>query len=288
MSPSPISPSRSAATAAPSATRAFSPTPAGNGLPPPPKPATQRQTSVSPTPRKRYTVALGGPITAPDELSPTPAPTADPKRGRGAGGRTKATTFDKNGLDDDDDDDSDFDGGEETIGKSAAARLASSGTLGVGRGSFGRGGDYKQANSESPSPMFNNRRVARAQSAYGFSNIAGSSLSSANMLSNAYTPTSASGIPSVAPLKPKLRSKSSERLHSHSNPGLSSSSSGTGDGMISSSLVSGVGGIKFVDPLVLRRQSRDSLRSTKPIAMPKPVGKIPIGQLVAFFDGDKK
>jgi hypothetical protein len=104
------------------------------------------------------------------------------------------------------------------------------------------------------------------------------------MLSNTTTTTHThhhAGIPSVAPLKPKLRSKSSERLHS------SSGTSGTGDGMISSSLVSGTGGTKFVDPLVLRRQSKDSLMS-KPIAMPKPVGKVPIGQLVAFFDGDKK
>jgi len=53
-------------------------------------------------------------------------------------------------------------------------------------------------------------------------------------------------------------------------------------------MISGTaGGTKFVDPLVLRRQSKDSL---KPIAMPKPVmgKKVPVGQLVAFFDGDKK
>jgi len=36
---------------------------------------------------------------------------------------------------------------------------------------------------------------------------------------------------------------------------------------------------------VLRRQSKDAI---KPIAMPKPIGKVPIGQLVAFFDKDKK
>ncbi|EDR01397.1 uncharacterized protein LACBIDRAFT_311016 [Laccaria bicolor S238N-H82] len=55
------------------ANRTASPTPAPakgrgaqQGLPPPPKSAAgKRQTSVSPTPRKRYTVALGGPITAP-------------------------------------------------------------------------------------------------------------------------------------------------------------------------------------------------------------------------------
>ena len=281
MSPSPISPLRTTATAG--AARTSSPTPVVNGLPPPSKPATQRQTSVSPTPRKRYTVALGGPLIAPDELSSDSAPpttTTNSKRERGGGsGRSKATTFDKKGGggggDSDDENENDLDG-EETIGKSAAARLASSGTLpavGAGTGSIGRG-DYKQASSDSPSPL-SNRRI-RAQSAYGFSNIAGSSIS------NVHTTTT----PSVAPLKPKLRSKSSERLVSSSRSN-NSSSSGTGDGMISSSVVSGMGGTRFVDPLVLRRQSRESLMS-RPIAMPKPVGKIPIGQLVKFFDGDKK
>jgi hypothetical protein len=37
-----------------------------------------------------------------------------------------------------------------------------------------------------------------------------------------------------------------------------------------------------VDPLVLRRQDKEMK-----LAMPKPVGKVPIGQLVAFFDKDK-
>ncbi|EDQ99439.1 uncharacterized protein LACBIDRAFT_335010 [Laccaria bicolor S238N-H82] len=62
------------APASASAARTASPTPAPakgrgaqQGLPPPKSAAGKRQTSVSPTPRKRYTVALGGPITAPDE-----------------------------------------------------------------------------------------------------------------------------------------------------------------------------------------------------------------------------
>ena len=38
---------------------------------------------------------------------------------------------------------------------------------------------------------------------------------------------------------------------------------------------------KFVDPLLLRRQEK---AKTKEIAMPKPIGKVPIGDLVAFFD----
>ncbi|KAF8961394.1 hypothetical protein BDZ97DRAFT_1905535 [Flammula alnicola] len=114
-------------------------------------------------------------------------------------------------------------------------------------------GDYKSA-SPSPSPM-SNRRL-RAQSAYGFSNIPGASGSGS--LSATFNP------PSVAPLRTnKLRSKSTERLNT---------GAGTGDGMVSA--LAGPGGTKFVDPL--------------PIAMPKPIGKVPIGQLVAFFDKDKK
>ena len=53
--------------------------------------------------------------------------------------------------------------------------------------------------------------------------------------------------------------------------------------MISSGL--GGGGTKFMDPLLLRRhqQSQEGLQVKMP--MPKPVGKVLIGQLVAFFMG---
>ncbi|EDQ99189.1 uncharacterized protein LACBIDRAFT_296011 [Laccaria bicolor S238N-H82] len=57
-----------------SASQTASPTPAPakgrgaqQGLPPPKSAAGKRQMSVSPTPSKRYTVALGGPITAPPD-----------------------------------------------------------------------------------------------------------------------------------------------------------------------------------------------------------------------------
>ena len=224
----------------------------GTGLPPP-KSATQRQTSISPTPRKRYTVALGSPIVAPDELSSNaaepPRRVGTPKSFAKPQSSIDTAFFSSTSYGDDQAEDFDL-GGEETIGKSTAARLMTSGM-----------GDYKAANSSSP-PM-SNRRL-RAQSAYGFSNIPGSSTMASGGLDGL------GGIPSVAPLKPKSRSKSSERLN---NGG------GTGDGMVSA-----LGGTKFVDPLILRKQSRDSF---KVIAMPKPIGKVPIGQLVAFFDGDK-
>jgi len=269
VSPSPVSPN----TAGHSAARGVSPTPSGT-LPPPQQPA-RRPGSVSPTPRKRYTVALGGPLVAPPdaELSSNlaeppkdlPKRTGTPKpvlKSQSSMDNFFAPKTEKsrvNNDDEDDDDDEDAEFGGETIGKSAAARMVSSGSLTRNTDK----GDYKSTTSTSPSPM-SNRRL-RAQSAYGFSTIPGA---------NTTTATTTMSTPSVAPLR--LRSKSSERL----NSGIS----GTGDGMISG--VSGPGGTKFVDPLILRRQSKDALM--KPIAMPKPVGKVPIGQLVAFFDKDRK
>ena len=223
----------------------------GTGLPPP-RFTTQRQTSVSPTPRKRYTVALGSPIVAPDELSSNaaepPRRVGTPKlftRPQSSIDSTFFSSTSSSRRDIGGDEDIDL-GGEETIGKSTAARLMTS-----------EMGDYKAANPSSPP----NRRL-RAQSTYGFSNIPGSNTGGGDGTGR---------MPSVAPLKPKLRSKSSERL----NPG-----GGTGDGMVSAL----GGGTKFVDPLILRKQSGDSFKA---IAMPKPIGKVPIGQLVAFFDGDK-
>ena len=165
--------------------------------------------------------------------------------------------------------------GEETVGKSLGLRLASStgaastsvspnlmpGNAGVG--------DHKSAESKSPSPM--STRRMRAQSAYGFSSVAGAGGTTAAAVLNP-----GGALPSVAPLRmTKTRSKSTERL--------GGTSTGTGDGFVGG--LTSATGAKFVDPLVLRKQSRDSLM--KPIAMPKPVGKVPIGQLVAVFDKDK-
>lgn len=105
---------------------------------PPPKSSGKRPGSVSPTPRKRYTVALGGPIVAPPELDSPPPPEPKTKRplpsaptsapvdastsvfGRRVAGTPKSLA---RGLPTDDEDDEDEDGGE-TIGKSLGARWA--------------------------------------------------------------------------------------------------------------------------------------------------------------------
>ncbi|PPQ99388.1 hypothetical protein CVT24_005371 [Panaeolus cyanescens] len=267
----------------PSLARAISPALSGTnsptGLPAPKGPP--RQSSISPTPRKRYTVALGGPIIAPEELSSNSASnTASDSLTRRAP-TPKASNGSLHSSDDD--------VGEETIGKSASKRfvgnmsglgdytpggLSSGASNATPKASTAAKASASTTTSSDPSPM--TMRRLRAQSAYGLSSI---SASSPNTMAGGITN-------SVAPLKLKTRAKSTERLNEGSSSssvfgsgGWNKGAAGTGDGMISA-----VSGTKFVDPLVLRRQSKDS------IAMPRPVigKKVPVGQLVAFFDQDRK
>ena len=74
---------------------------------PPPKVNDYRHSSISPTPRKRYTVALGGPIVDPDLHRNSPSPIEQPQFG--------ATT------DEESDDFQDFQ--EETVGKSSGRKV---------------------------------------------------------------------------------------------------------------------------------------------------------------------
>ncbi|KAF8893076.1 hypothetical protein BD779DRAFT_1508738 [Infundibulicybe gibba] len=198
---------------------------------PPPKSATSRPTSVSPTPRKRYTVALGGPIVAPPEFSEprrtgTPVSFAKPQSSIDTAFFSNSAQEGTNEHTDDTGDEKD-EFQDETIGKSSSAKFAS--TMSNG-----------DSHSNDPSPS--SLRI-RAQSVYGFST-----------LQPPQTP--------ITPLIPRLRSRSTDRFALGENTPTA----------------------KFVDPLVLRKQDKEGTK----IAMPKPVGKIPIGQLVAFFDGDKR
>ncbi|KAK0205558.1 hypothetical protein DFS33DRAFT_778878 [Desarmillaria ectypa] len=214
-SPSPsASPYSSALTSAQPASRSSSPAP--KNLPPPPG---SRRPSYSPTPapRKRYTVALGEPITSPSEEEERPE--RPPSSGSSSIGRAYFSSSPKAVSDEEE-----FQ--EETIGKSSAAKIL---------------GSHTGSNSAPASPPNPDRRI-RAQSTYGFSSLQAPQAS-------------------ISPLKPKLRSRSSER----------SAAAPPAPG-------------KFVDPYVLRQQSMNASK----IAAPKPVGKVPIGQLVAFFDGEKK
>ena len=177
---------------------------------------------------------------------------------------------------DDDDDkkkgeegDREFGEGEETIGKSSGIKLrnangsvSSTSNNSISPGGPG-GGDYKSTATTSPSAS--TCRI-RAQSTYGYTSLLPPQTQTLTMGTTAL-------------LKPKLRARSSERLFS------GTSSIGTGDGMISGGL--GGGGTRFVDLLLLRRHQQSQEGLQVKMLMPKPVGKVPIGQLVAFFDGEK-
>ena len=205
---------------------------------PPPKRLAERPASISPTPRKRYTVALGGPIMDRDKSRQT-SPYSSLPVGK-----------------DDDDEESEDDFNTETIGKSVG-RLARS--------------ISPPSSSSSPQPKISNRaspenRRLRTQSAY--------ISPSPSVLTNAL----ASPSPSPSTSHSRLRSKSTDRF------GL-----GISNGMLNPEREAGgvFSGGKFVDPLVLRKQGKEGLGGKGKFATGGGVKKVPIGQLVAFFDGDK-
>ncbi|KAJ7094664.1 hypothetical protein B0H15DRAFT_881966 [Mycena belliarum] len=180
----------------------------GNDLPlPKSSPRLSGRGSVSPTPRKRYTVALGGSVES------------DSEPGRELG--TAMFSGSEEGED--------F--ADETIGKSAAARLSRSKHV---------SGKTDVFTTPTKEPRM------RAQSAYGLSSILQAS------------PTTTPLTSRPAPLS-HGRSRSIDRF-------------GTGN---------------FVDPLVLRKQSSGGGKDAG-----KTAGsgnrKVPVGQLVAFFDGERK
>lgn len=158
-----------------------------------------------------------------------------------------------------DDNTSDDESKDYTIGKSASRLLTSNSTPMLTPANSSRSKMHQGVSSS-------DRRL-RTQSAY---------LSpSPSTLSNGLGYSS----PSPATSLNRLRSKSIERF------GLGISSSG------SRSSVHETGGIfsggKFVDPLVLRKQEKDGLSGKGKVASGDGK-KVPVGQLVAFFDGEGK
>ncbi|KAF8452732.1 hypothetical protein L210DRAFT_3639210 [Boletus edulis BED1] len=206
-------------------TRMTSPTPGGL---PPPNATSARRGSVSPTPlsgaRKRYTVALGGPIVAPPEVEVE----YERERAKALMGTAYFSAPTESSEDDDDDEHC-----AETVGKKAASRAAAAAKL-VGVGVE----DWHAGQSASTSPR------ARAQSTYS-----GSSSLQSNQ---------------AALSKHRLRSQSTD---------FRTDNSSSGDHQPS----------RFVDPLVLRRQPKSE--KNKPLVGPGK--KVPVGQLVAFFDSER-
>ncbi|KAF5391409.1 hypothetical protein D9757_001909 [Collybiopsis confluens] len=229
-------------------------------LPIPPSSAKEVSTSSPSGGRKRYTVALGTPITrASAMMAETESSFVNgnnrnnvedhglPRQGSNSSiGRAFFSSSPISvGKDHGEDNDQNLIG-EETIGKSSSRNALATA--------------LKHEETEAFTPTHS--RI-RAQSAYGFSSIAQQSQSKGR---TEPSPTTSGG---TAPLRPRIRSQS---ISPHPSATVVSPP---------------VAGSKFVDPLVLRRQEA----STKPekLAMPRPIsGKIPIGQLVKFFDGDAK
>lgn len=227
-------------------TRASSPP----SLPRPPSGVGLRPSSISPTPRKRYTVALGGPIMAPDrdrERSMIPRTTSQSRELDGGflSASPVSTTISLDTTDESDSGDND-----ETIGKAAARHS------GLTIPKF-RGQEKGSSPSISPRPS-----RARPQSMYSRP-----ASSTQNLLAPA----------PITPLNTRLRSQSTDRFGFPLN--------GNDATPVPTTPTSG----KFVDPLEMRRRTQEAIASTAPPApkvMPgKP--KVPIGQLVAYFNQEK-
>ncbi|KLO09969.1 hypothetical protein SCHPADRAFT_922215 [Schizopora paradoxa] len=218
----------------------------------PPK-QTVRQSSVSPTPtpRKRYTVALGKPIHGPDNGDDDEDD--EPRRSQYSSIVSTPDNITDSEASDVDDGDSEArrigHTREDTVGKSEHRKSSAPATP---------NDSLRRSNAGSFSPRSTNVTPrARAQSSYG--PITGSS--------SLASPSPSS---SVSPLKPRVRSQSTDRI----GLGISVGSSGPQS--------------KFVDPLVARKQEKEAALPKTPKTPAFGRGKVPIGQLVAFFDGDKK
>ncbi|KAH9928013.1 uncharacterized protein BXZ73DRAFT_48535 [Epithele typhae] len=237
-----------------------------SGLPAPHPPA-WRPSSASPTPRKRYTVALGTQImpreSSRDAAQPAPRPSTPAShhsREVSAVGTAYFSTSpvsahsalqsDYEPEPDADDDESEDDVGEETIGRSVGRQVSSHSHRMSVSGALAL--PAPSASSPPASPPQPTRRQ-RPQSMY------------APMASQALVaPTS-----TITPLNVRLRSRSTDRLGEQAGAAPPATPS------------SG----KFVDPLLVRRQQTRQGTVVAPKAVPGK--KVPVGQLVAFFDQDK-
>ncbi|KAI0703053.1 hypothetical protein BC835DRAFT_1303287 [Cytidiella melzeri] len=210
-------------------------------LPPPPHRADLRQASVSPTPRKRYTVALGGPIMAASREQSTERPMTPHSHRSSRDMGTAIFSSSPNSLsasldttDDDNDDYSDTGANDETIGKAAARNsgLSKNGSNGMSsRPSITPSADTMLSQPSQPLK----RSRARPQSMY--SGLAPSQ-------------TIATPRP-ITPLNTKLRpSRSTDKFSTGSQSADSTSSTSFPPATPTSG--------RFVDPYLVRRQTMEA------------------------------
>ncbi|KAM6501340.1 hypothetical protein JOM56_004354 [Amanita muscaria] len=302
----PLPPKIPASSSSPSSSPSGSPGGSGRTR----KAGKMRQSSVSPTPRKRYTVALGEPIvsrepqesmTAATTVTPSATPVQKRTHSRNqslvstasflseSDAKSETDGIGGGGEQDRDEEENEDEFQDETIGKSSSSRILSGAT--AANGSTTSNNSNRDA---PPSSLLSRRTRVRPQSAYDFSSFlkqhqqpqlqaqtSQQSLQSNQSNQSHHSSHSlhrlgsigSSGSTPVAPLaiKSRWRSQSTDR-------GSSSSLSSSGDRGDPVNTAS----VKFVDPLALRKQERGAL------PMPKSMGKIPVGDLVAFFDGEKR
>ncbi|KAI1792787.1 hypothetical protein LXA43DRAFT_972422 [Ganoderma leucocontextum] len=228
---------------------------------PAPNPPAFRPSSASPTPRKRYTVALGTQIMQRDREDGPPAHAGTPhSRDLGTAFFSTSPLSTSSALDESGQSADESDAfGDETIGKSSGRHV--SGTL------------APPSNTTSPSSS----PQGDAKTKPG----AGRRVRPQSM----YAPLSSHAISAPSPITPlniRLRSRSTDRF----GLGLGLSDAGTGAPIPPVTPTSG----KFVDPLVVRRQAKLEAQLSAGPPPPKAfVGKkkVPVGELVAFFDQEK-
>jgi hypothetical protein len=239
-------------------------------LPRPPQRPELRQASVSPTPRKRYTVALGGSImgSSRDQSTERPMTPHSRSQSRGTGSaifssspKSMTASFDTT-----DDDDSDTGANEETIGKAAARNsgLAKNDS----KGSSSRRLFTPSSDNTMPLPTQPLKPTrTRPQSMY-----------------SGFGPSHNIAAPRpITPLNTRLRtSRSTDKLM----PSSVSSDAASSSALPPVTPTSG----RFVDPLLVRRQTKEAAAvnaaQSAPKVMPgKP--KVPIGELVAYFNKEK-
>ncbi|KAL5478440.1 hypothetical protein ACEPAI_2624 [Sanghuangporus weigelae] len=242
----------------PSSVRALSPNP---------KPSTgtspissgQRQPSISPTPRKRYTVALGQPISS--------ANTADRDeydwRERATFSASPVAKADVFGDDEDEHRNSYSDASEDDYSEARAIQHSRDGTIGKSESHLANpptipNDTLRRGNSTTTPPRESPGSRVRAQSSYGPPKGFHMSMLSATSSANA-SPSP------IAPLRPRVRSKSIDPI---------------GLGI---SVPNGNG--RFVDPLVLRKELEPKTPRTPKFERGR---KVPVGELVAFFDQERQ
>ena len=246
---------------------------ASPGMLPAPNPPALRPSSASPTPRKRYTVALGAQIMQRDrDDGPPVLPVTPHSRDLGTAFFSTSPVSSSSALDESGASADESDAfGDETIGKSSGRHV--SGTLAPPSYSHSHSHSHSTSTSNASSPASSPQgsgakpggRRARPQSMYA--------------------PLSSQAISAPSPITPlniRLRSRSTDRF----GLGLGLSDAGTGAPIPPTTPTSG----KFVDPLVARRQAKLEAQLSAGPPVPKAlVGKkkVPVGELVAFFDQEK-